>query len=185
MEVTKDQVLTVERICNKYGTATNGKVAWLMSRNKVRIKRILEDLREELSETPAMKEFNQARMELNKEYADKDAEGNPQQQLNKAGQLVYRISRLGALANAVEKLLNEKYPQAKADQKELEEKTAEVLAEKVDIDFYTMQLDKIPGYRNDSDEDNGIIESNDLVLLFDLGIVYEKDNVTELKEVAN
>lgn len=184
MNVVQSKLLDVEAIAKKYVQEKNGKVAYLFARNLTIVSGPLDDLRGVTKETPAMEEFAKARAELGKEFADRDADGAPKQEIDpRSGQMRYSISRLGAFSQAVEKLLVEKYPQAKADQEAIGQKTKDILSEKIDIDFYRMELKKIPGFRNDDDDRNGIIEMGDLAVLMSLGIVYEKEeeesNVTE------
>jgi len=185
MEVEISKLFVLERIVNKYKAEKNGKVALLFARNGTIISGPIKDVRDVTTDTPAMEEFSQARKVLAKEFADRDADGAPKQELDsRTGQLIYSISRLGAFSQAVERMLVEKYPQAKIDQEEIEKRTNEIFREKIDIDFYRMELTKIPGYRHENDEENGVIESGDLGILMELGILYEKEeekgNVTEL-----
>ena len=186
MKVKQRRLLDVETIADRYVDVKSAKVAYLFARNKTIISGPLGDMRKVTKATPAIEEFNKARSELNKEYADKDDDGAPRQEIDKStGVLRYSISRIGALSMATEKLLNTKYPQAKIDQEEIEKKSRELLEEEIDVPFYCMELTKIPGFRNENDDDNGIIAMGDLAVLLELGIVYEKaeeedDNVVEL-----
>lgn len=185
MEVLTMRLLDFEKLCDKYVKEKNGKVAYLFARNRTVVSGPLKDMRELTESTPAMNEFAKARRELAKEYADMDDDGFPMQEVDKnTGQTRYIISRMGAFVDAVEKLLLEKHPQAKIDQDEIEKKSEEILKETVDLKFHRMELNKIPGFRHEKDEDNGIIEAGDLAVLFELDILYEKeaeeDNVTEL-----
>lgn len=187
MKTKMARVKVLERIVDKYAKEKNGKVAWLCARNKTIISGPLADLNKVTEDTPAIEEFSKARAELAKEFADRDADGAPKQELDqRTGQLRFSISRLGALSQAVDKLLVEKHPQAKIDQEEIDKKVRDLLDEEVDINFYRMELTKIPGYRHENDEDNGIIDSGDLAVLYELGIIYEKEeesNVVELDKV--
>lgn len=185
MKVKQRKLLVVEGLADKYMNVKSGKVAYMFARNRTIVSGPLEDMRSVTKATPAIEEFNKARGELAKEFADRDGDGAPKQEIDpRTGQLRYSISRLGALAVATDKLL-EQHPQAKIDQEEIEAKSRELLDEEIDIDFYRIELKKIPGYRNDDDDENGIIDSGDLVPLLELGIVYEKeDNVVELAKAS-
>lgn len=175
MEVTLGKLMVVEQISDKYLKEKFGKVAYLFARNRTIVSGPLKDFRDVTESTPAMKEFADARTELAKEFADRDIDGAPKQEIDeRTGQLRYSISRLGAFSQAANKLLVEKYPQAKIDQEEITKKANDLLEEKFDIDFYRMPLNKIPGYRTDDDDENGIIESGDLGILLELGIIYEE-----------
>jgi hypothetical protein len=192
-EVKLSKLLVVERIVNKYAGEKNGKVSWLCARNKTIVSGPLGDMRELTKATPAMEEFDKVKPVMAREFADRDEEGNPKQEVDDStGQLRYVISKFGAFSEALDRLMEEKYPQAKIDTQELNKKTRELLDEKVSIDFYRMELQKLPGFRHEKDEDNGIIESGDLAVFYDLGIVYDptegKDAVVEeapKKEIAS
>lgn len=184
-DVKLSKLLVVERIVDKYAEEKNGKVSWLCARNKTIISGPLNDMRELTKATPAMEEFDKVKPTMAREFADRDEEGNPRQEVDpRTGQLRFVISKFGPFSEALDKLLLEKHPQAKIDMQERDRKMLELLGEKVNIDFYRMELQKLPGFRHEKDEDNGIIESGDLAVLYELGIVYDPTEGKAVEKVS-
>ena len=183
MLIENSKAILLDRICDKYANEKNGKVAWLFSRNKTIIADLVKGIRDLTKPTEAISQFNVARMELAREFAVKDEAGNPKQTVDANGNLSFAIKDYGAFNHAVQTLLKEKHPQAKIDQDAIDAKLVSILEEKSDINLYRMSLNKIPGFRGENDDNNGVISSGDLAVLSELGIIYEEENSSE-KEKA-
>ena len=177
MKVKNRKLFELETLIGDYGDVKHGKTMWMLARNTTIIKPFIEDVRGLTKSTDAMKKYEEARAELAKKFADKDEDGNPIQEINpRTERLQYVISRLGAYEAARIKMFNGEHKQAKLDQEEISKRGDELLEEEVEVDFYRIDRNKIPGFRDDDDDDNGIIMAKDMPLLIELGIVYETED---------
>lgn len=167
----------LSRLIADYGDVKHGKTMWMLARNETIIKPIIEDVKRKTKPTKAMEAYEKARAALAEQYADRDDEGNPKQEINPSTErLQYVISRLGAYEAARKAILEGEHKQAKLDQEELTRLGDELVEEEVEVKLYRIDRNKIPGFRDDDDDDNGIIMAKDMPLLIELGIVYEPED---------
>ena len=167
----------LDQLIHSYGNVKHGKTMWMLARNKTIINPIIADIRDLTKPTEEMKKYDEACLKLAKDYADLDEKGNPRQQFNR--QLGRRVPQVIARANeyedAKEALLEEQFLQAKLDTEEISKRGEELLKETTEVEFYRIPLNKIPGFRDEKDDENSIIMTKDMPLLIELGIVYEPE----------
>ncbi len=185
-ETKTRKLFELDQLIRNHGHIKHGKTMWMLARNKTIIDPILEDVRKLLKPTDAMHAYEKACVALGREFADTDTEGKPKQHFNpQNGQQQYNVSDRGAYEAARMKLLDAEHSQAKTDGEEISKRSDELLEEPVNVDFYRINLNKIPGFREDEDDDS-IFMAKDLPLLIELGIIYEEESpkVVPLKEEA-
>lgn len=184
--VPNKRLFELEELIQRYNDVKNAKVMYMLARETTIIRPILEDIRLITKPTEAMKAFDKARIELAKEHADKDDKGRPKQEINPMTRRPqYVISKLAEFDEIVETMAAKDFPQAKPDREEIEKRGEEILEEEATIDFYGIHLNKIPGFRNEEDAENGIFKAKDMALLMELGIILEPEEVSEVEPVEN
>jgi len=186
MIVKVKKLFDLEKVLKKYGHLKTGKLPWMFARNSTIISSIIEDVRRLTQPTPAIREFEDARIKLGREHAERDAKGKPMQRINpETGRPQFVIMDMVAYDIELKRILEEEFPQAKLDQAEIERKGEELLEEEVDVTFYKLPLYKVPGYRGDDDEENGVLEARDLTIFFELGIITDEEKPYEEPAVAS
>lgn len=181
--VKNRKLIELENLIGAYSEVKHAKVMYMMARELTIIRPLLEDARSVTKPTKDMIEFDKARIELVKEFAEKDERGRPKQEMDPMTRRArFVIKNLAELDEAVEELAKKEYPQALIDREEIEKRGEEILDEEVEVDFYGIYLNKIPGFRHEDDEEKGIFKAKDMALLMELGIILDPVEEPEIEQ---
>lgn len=175
--VTHRKIVLLNMSLLRYKDATNVKFGYMIARNRILIKPILEALDEARAPSDEYKEFLKERLELGKKHAKKDDNNKPltkmtvvQTPFGTQQDEVYDFVDDDAAEAAVEKLKNsKKWKTIVTKQEEKEQEYNDLLNEPLDkpVDFYKLPFDKVP--------EDKVLRAQDLELFLELGILEEPD----------
>lgn len=183
--VKNRKLIDLENLIGAYSEVKHAKVMYMLARELTIIRPLLEDVRTVTKPTEIMIKFDKARIELVKKFAEKDEKGRPKQEMDPMTRRArFVVKDLAELDEAVEELAKKEYPQALIDREEAEKRGEEILDEEVEVDFYGIRLNKIPGFRHEGDEENGIFKAKDMALLMELGIILEPEEEPRIEQAG-
>lgn len=175
MPVTKTltnlDVLNLNMALGRYGDAKNKRLAYAVARNRNKLKEFIEALEEARKPSDAVKEWEEARIELCKKHADMDEKNRPIMR-GPVGAQSYDIADQILFDKELKKL-KKKFPEGVKEQEEQNEQYKELLKEEVTFTPYQIKFSLIPDNVVAARDLENFIEAK--IVVFDLDDEEEDD----------
>jgi hypothetical protein len=141
MKMTREEAVTFWRSLSNLGSYKGAKFAYAIAKNRSKLEseyKLIQKMQSTVQPS-SLKKFDERRIELCKEYADKDENGNPSLENNN-----YVISqRRDEFENTIRELQKEFEPSFK-EFEENQIKFNNFLSEEIEVDIHTIPMSIIP-----------------------------------------
>lgn len=155
MKLERKQVVDILNVLNNMGKEKlSPRIALGIARNKAVAEeelKLIQEARSKVVMPEGLLKYDEERIELCKQYAEKDEEGNPKEQEVKnpdTGQkqsiFVFSPENNKELTKAIEKLIENKYKDAFEEKDAIEEEFEDLLNEEIDVSMVKLDIDKLP-----------------------------------------
>jgi len=113
--------------------------------------KLIQEARSNVKMPEELIKYDEERIELCKQYADKDEEGNPKlkeiknpETGSKQEIFVFSSENNKELVKKIEELIEEKYKEAFERKEDIEEEFEDLLNEEIDVSMVKLDIDKLP-----------------------------------------